>query len=513
MNHPPINPVNWRLSTLLSLEVEQVHELACWAVGTLTSFRLILGRCLLALHENKGYKKFGCSTAAHYACSVLGINRRLARECKRVARQVQGLPELTLAAEDGKISWSKLREIVRKASPQTEEYWLELAGEYDADTIAHLIGRTAEGSIPGEPDQEEKCLANEFRFTANPQVIQMFQRVRRLLSLDQEKALNGAETLEYLLASFLSTQPLDPEGMKKIEREAEKDLQAESAQRIRAVMKARELAAEMGLMSIEQEATSYNECSPVELVARALGVESAGEPLQFETPGLEGGVNTDTRQARTADVPFAQNPSKGVAYCEPSELHCQESSLHRHSERPTRVISQPPASIPISSADPSTRCGHPGEDPLKSALSEFVVELEKSFRNDRLDFNPGSRHTTPGQKEEIFRRDGWSCSTPACPNRVWLHIHHIKPFSKGGPTTRRNLLSLCCGCHRNHHDGLLKITQENGKLIFRDQNGRRLDHQADLELAGWLDRWDGWRGGEDNSHQARFHRGEWAVFS
>jgi hypothetical protein len=112
------NPVYFRLDTLLSLGTSQVHELARKAVGTLTSYRLVLGRCLLAMRESKGFKTFGCSSEIHYAITRLGLSQSTASACRRVARALTDLPELTLAAEQGTIEWSKLREITRKATPR-----------------------------------------------------------------------------------------------------------------------------------------------------------------------------------------------------------------------------------------------------------------------------------------------------------------------------------------------------------------------------------------------------------
>ncbi len=63
-----------------------------WRVrlSALTPYRLIVGRCLLAMHESKVYKKHGCSSAIHYACSWLGLNSPVARECRREAQRLQG---------------------------------------------------------------------------------------------------------------------------------------------------------------------------------------------------------------------------------------------------------------------------------------------------------------------------------------------------------------------------------------------------------------------------------------
>ena len=449
MNSTITNPANWRVSTLLSLGTEQIHELARKANGTITAYRVVLGRCLLALHENKGFREFGCSGATHYGTSVLGMSVRTARECKRVASRMLGLGKITVEAERGRIDWSKLREIVRVACPETEEFWLAMATKHNSETVRELVARTPKGGLPGDLDESES-FTTELRCKASPELIETFKRARRMLSLENEKALTGAETLEYLLAAFLSSKPVDAEVLEKVRDEADRDLRAEEARRIPEVIEARELAAEFGLVGeaepAEEDFTEYT----AELLAQALGGEV---PVQ--------------------------------ACCDDSACECD------HRERHTCVVS----------------------DAEMLVLNRLVNSL-KPWQNERTRFNPKTRHTTKAQRQEIFRRDGWCCSTPGCCNVVWLEIHHLKPYSEGGETTRENLLGLCCGCHRNLHLGLLKITENlDGTLVFTDSQGRRLDRQADLELAGWIDFWQGWSGGEFDSHQARLHQGEWAVFS
>jgi hypothetical protein len=130
MENIATKPLHWRLNTLLSLGTDHVHELACGLPVRSLLYACFWVAALLALHENKGYKEFGCSSAVHYATQMLGIGDREARECRRVARELQPLHELTLAAEAGNIEWSQLREIVRKASPETESYWLALCGPF-----------------------------------------------------------------------------------------------------------------------------------------------------------------------------------------------------------------------------------------------------------------------------------------------------------------------------------------------------------------------------------------------
>ncbi|MFA7482814.1 MAG: hypothetical protein WC314_20065, partial [Vulcanimicrobiota bacterium] len=203
------NPAYFRLDMLLSLGVSQVHEFARRATATLTTYRLILGRCLLAMRESKGFKKFGCSSEIHYATAKLGMNKRAARECRRVARSLLYLPKLTQAAENGLIDWSMLREIVRKAVIETEDYWLKLAKELDCDQIEKLVSQTPKGGVPGDVFEEPEQPTSELRCKLSEEVLAMLDHARRLHSVEQGEAVTTAQVLEFALVSYISNLPVD----------------------------------------------------------------------------------------------------------------------------------------------------------------------------------------------------------------------------------------------------------------------------------------------------------------
>jgi 5-methylcytosine-specific restriction endonuclease McrA len=464
MNISTLNPVAWRLDTLLSLGTDHVHELARVAAGSLTSFRLVLGRCLLALQESGGYKEFGCSSAVHYGTQILGLPKREARACRRVARELQFLPDLSLAAELGRVEWSKLREVVRKATPHTESYWLELADRFNSDQIQALVTRTPKGSIPGEAAEEEELATTELRCPVSPRVFRMLAEARRLYSVEQEAAVTNADILEMALVSYIAGRPVDADVLEKARQEADKDLQAQEARRLPLVQEARDLAEERGLLgdpdsSEEEPDAEADDVSAI--LAQALGTGSIDDELTS---------------------------------CGEGECGCQ-SDDSKYPERPTWVAATPRTAN-------------------NSKVPNGLKLPNQTWTNKRLSFNPEMRLSTKAQRKEILRRDGWCCQTPGCPNKVWLHIHHLKGYAEGGQTVPENLISLCSGCHRNLHDGILRITlAPNGELIFSDKNGERLDRRADLELAGWLDRWHGWRGEAEDSHYARAHLGDWKVFA
>ncbi len=572
MKTPVTNPVHWRLSLLLELGPEDVHDLARKVVGSLTSYRLVLGRCLLAMHQSKGYKRHGCSSAIHYACAILGMGGPSARECRRVADRLQGLPELTLAAELGTIEWGKLREIVRRAVPATESYWLALANRHSYKEIEHLVSRTPQGSVPGEVDTAGDSYRTELRCAASPELFAMVERLRRVLSLANDESVTTGQVLETAVACLMSSGTLSVEDLEKARVEADRDLLAEAARRQPIVASARELALEMGLL---------DECSDVsdsKCPARDISVVSTSERevaklegdhsrSDFETvePGEQNAVAGRTERLaecsvryicgldgagageRMADRPAASG-SEHFSECparDRSELaeagerdvtaasgpdhfpKCPARDRSEFAETGERGITAAsgPDHFPKCPARDTGELGETGERGITADAAAPLLEspvgdgrscanTEPDWRNPKLRFNSQARHATKAQRNELLRRDGWCCRTPGCPNRVWLHLHHLHEYAQGGATSPDNLLCLCSGCHRNLHQGALKISESpDGKLLYTDSAGRRLDRQADLELASWLDAHLGWSGKELDSHAARLWQGDWTVFS
>ena len=475
------NPSFFRMNTLLSLEVSELHGLARKAVGSLTSYRLLLGRCLLALRETKGFKRYGCSSEIHYAVARLGLSEGVAGECRRVARDLIGLADLTVAAEHGNIEWGKLREVSRKASPDTEALWLKLCGDLSYKQIEKLVSKTPKGGLPGDVFEEAERATTEFRCHLSEEVLAMLDRARRIYSLEQDKAVTTAEVLEWALTSYISNQVLDQEALEKVRLEMDKDLQAEKNREIPLVAEARGVARAMGFIPIFEEAEEEFENPRAgenfgDGLARALG----GMPCpEFFTE--EEFVTTDYARA-------------GESHQEPNHpiFRTQTHELEEHGE-------------PLQAKRSPARAA---SDYLK-ALENIVPPIQ----NKNVCFNPCNRHATKAQKREVLRREGWCCATPGCPHKIWLHLHHLIPYSQGGPTLAHNLLGICVACHGNVHDGSLRIfLNESGQLVFTDAKGNSLAEQADLMLASWFDFNEGWHGEREDSYKMRWGRGEWSVF-
>ena len=75
---------------------------------------------------------------------------------------------------------------------------------------------------------------------------------------------------------------------------------------------------------------------------------------------------------------------------------------------------------------------------------------------DRLEpLGSGRRSRAPSRamRRAIRRRSGGTCEWTGCSERRYVEIHHVIPWSRGGPTEWWNLVALCWHHHHLVHEG------------------------------------------------------------
>jgi hypothetical protein len=110
--------------------------------------RLLAAEYLLDLAERRLFRQLGYSSAMHYGTRALGLSPRDVWDRLRVARALRDLPRVSAALRRGRLSWSKVREVIRVATPATEEAWLARADQ--------LSCRELEAAVAAEHTREEK---------------------------------------------------------------------------------------------------------------------------------------------------------------------------------------------------------------------------------------------------------------------------------------------------------------------------------------------------------------------
>lgn len=98
----------------------------------------------------------------------------------------------------------------------------------------------------------------------------------------------------------------------------------------------------------------------------------------------------------------------------------------------------------------------------------------KSFPNSAFNKAP-----TPKHRMKIIKRDNYRCAicgrSPKSNSDIELHVHHIRPFGKGGMTEDGNLITLCHTCHNGldpHADLALFSYVNGGELIDLKRTNR-----------------------------------------
>ena len=97
-----------------------------------------------------------------------------------------------------------------------------------------------------------------------------------------------------------------------------------------------------------------------------------------------------------------------------------------------------------------------------------------------LDLGRSHRVVSERLYRALLLRDDGCCTYPGCANTRDLEAHHVRHWLYGGPTNLANLVLLCAGHHRAHHDGEFRI-QPLGRCRFRFRraDGRVLPHHVD----------------------------------
>ncbi|MFH2051168.1 MAG: HNH endonuclease [bacterium] len=101
------------------------------------------------------YRDLGFASIQIYAQKELGFSRTRTGDFVRMARKLDDLPEIKKSLENGKIGYTKAREIIKVATPATEKDWVKAACSTSRDRLVEDIARvraraTTQRKSPGQ---------------------------------------------------------------------------------------------------------------------------------------------------------------------------------------------------------------------------------------------------------------------------------------------------------------------------------------------------------------------------
>ena len=152
------------------------------------------------------FRLLGYTSVEQYADQVLEIDFRKARDLLRIGRSLPELPALNEALAAGEVDWTKAREVVRVATPDTDRAWTERAKTESARVIERDVSmaRRGEGPTEGKPDPLKKPARTRVTFemeTADAEILRAALAVLR-----GQSNLNAAEVEDGALLAAMARQ-------------------------------------------------------------------------------------------------------------------------------------------------------------------------------------------------------------------------------------------------------------------------------------------------------------------
>jgi hypothetical protein len=140
-------------------------------------------------------------------------------------------------------------------------------------------------------------------------------------------------------------------------------------------------------------------------------------------------------------------------------------------EAPVEAPSKPAFQLAVTTCRVCKQAQQVGPG-VENAITESALEralCDAVFVGDLEDEEPmRAKSIIPyPTRRKVFIRDRFVCQVPRCTSKRFLEVHHIKRRVDGGGHEPWNLLVLCDGHHKLHHDGMITIRgQAPDQLVF-----------------------------------------------
>jgi 5-methylcytosine-specific restriction endonuclease McrA len=409
------------------------------------------------------YRDLGYASIHQYATDSLGFSRNRTFRFLRLAHDLDRLPHLRASLASGDIGWTKAREVVKVASPATEERWIHAARH---STRRELERKVARARLRAAAQRKADPLQGELP-----------------ASTATHAAACSSPTASTASAACLSpTAHANPVADDSVTSD---DILADDAPvavvfRLTPIQLARYEAL---IECIRKSRVVASSVSREEILLRALDqlLRSAGDPAPADPASEESstarGADIDTGDSVPRDnapsdnTPRDNTPSnKAPGDRAPREGALGEGAVgsRQHEARAaagTQDISQEQVAstpeLPRGNCTSNYRvviykcasCGHAIVQ-TQHGPRQIAPDQLAAISCDAIVEHSGERSAAtipPSTRRAVLARDHHRCRAPGCDNTQFLEVHHIQPRDRGGSNRPENLVTLCSTCHHHWH--------------------------------------------------------------
>jgi len=149
------------------------------------------------------WKEFGHTSLVDYMVNELGYSSwRTAEDRLRLANALPDLPKLTEAIQAGELNMSQARELVRVATPETEEKWIAKALDLNVRQVEQAVTGHSKGDLPEDPI-DPRLVRRSMYLSVRPETEVLFREARKALETERGEKLDDDAVLEALSFAVL----------------------------------------------------------------------------------------------------------------------------------------------------------------------------------------------------------------------------------------------------------------------------------------------------------------------
>jgi hypothetical protein len=399
-----------------SIDVEAMQQcnLARWARGekleieilrlsgqmNAVQYRFI--KLLGDFDETGGWQGDGIKSFAHWLNWKIGMGMVMGREKVRVARSLPDLPLIDKAFSEGKISYTKVRAMTRVATPENEQFLLQIAEYGTADHIEYLVRK-----------------------------YKLCKQLQEPRDSDNWKRLKDLGWYQDETGMIVINVRLPPEEGALVIKALEL-IQAENRRK-------REEVEEVKVDSTNVSTEAFSEDMPREdfLSDRASALTHMAEHYLSGVRG-DGAKESGNSLGEKYQIFLHINANAASINCKVNDSdHCSIDNKRFLTPRVAKRL----------------------------ACDASLTTVLEDDKGNVLNIGRRSRIVPRAMSHALRIRDG-GCRYPSCTQTRHTDSHHIKHWADGGETKMDNLVTLCRFHHGLLHKGEYRIHRDESDLVF-----------------------------------------------
>jgi hypothetical protein len=436
-----------------------------------------LGALAEAVVQHRAHEKLGFRCLGDWSRERIGVGARAVREWARVWRALRDLPRLRAAVLAGEISWTVARKIVALATPENEAECLETVRGRSVRAVEAMIEalRAVEepAGAPEAADDEERV---RVRIECSAHLA-----TKWAAAVELARRASGEQLSVWEAAEAIATEAASALGSPEVE-EDRSDERLPSRSR-----PSREGSSDCGLRAVRWPWLRWDGRSGTQEAERVESHVRDARPLELDRRFRQATAflqRIDFEIGRILRQILERGLYRELGFGTFEDYVVERMDLSpRTARRLVRLARAPEAvatafregRITLLAAEAIMRGAPLDETVTLRKLQEqvppeidfwappavarlFLAMVARVVLERLLDHAIATWLAMAQPGHEVFERDGWRCTAPACSARRNLHRHHIVYRSHRGSDEPWNLTTLCAWHHqRGVHGGALRV--------------------------------------------------------